>query len=143
MISSFYYLNNVFEFYLEKYCNFATYLFLIFVCEGFLLILSQLAFAALAVKVRFALLNKCFRHYFQTAEVVEKTSEQKNYNLIRESMINHIAILHDLLNDAVDLLNLCFSIQVSVTFIYPCNINDECEIINLSDCRSFCLLLCL
>lgn len=113
VISSFFYMNGIFDYYLSEFFNFFTFSFLLFVCEGYLLILSQLTFAALAVKVRFALLNKCFKHYNQTSVEMEETCQKKYYNLFRENIINHIAILHDLLNDAVDLLNHCFSVQVS------------------------------
>lgn len=109
------------------------------IVHGFAICLSQLTMSLMAVKSRFVLLNKCFllvscrwtlmilffiphtfffqRHNFPTTNNEMHFPNGYCPHLKREHVLTHIAILHDLLNDAVDLVNICFTIPVSSHFL--------------------------
>uniref|UniRef100_A0A182VW97 Gustatory receptor n=1 Tax=Anopheles minimus TaxID=112268 RepID=A0A182VW97_9DIPT len=81
----------------------------------FLLLICQFLFFLLVLKDRYCAINRTFRMYFPTspAAVGNRSefaicSEKEQINVLKQ-----IKILHDKLNDVVELVNYCFSVQIT------------------------------
>ncbi|XP_058824473.1 uncharacterized protein LOC131685071 isoform X3 [Topomyia yanbarensis] len=84
----------------------------------YFLLVSQATLAAQLLKVRFGAINKIFRMYFPTTPTssgflsvhTETTVCNEKEQL---AVLKQIKILHDKLNDVVELVNYCFSVQIT------------------------------
>ncbi|XP_050070335.1 uncharacterized protein LOC126558371 isoform X2 [Anopheles maculipalpis] len=81
----------------------------------FLLQICQFLFFLLLLKDRYCAINRAFRMYFPTtpSTVGNRSefaicSEKEQINVLKQ-----IKILHDKLNDVVELVNYCFSVQIT------------------------------
>ncbi|XP_035919759.1 uncharacterized protein LOC118517587 isoform X5 [Anopheles stephensi] len=81
----------------------------------FLLQICQFLFFLLVLKERYCAVNRAFRMYFPTtpSAVGNRSefaicSEKEQINVLKQ-----IKILHDKLNDVVELVNYCFSVQIT------------------------------
>ncbi|XP_041764903.1 uncharacterized protein LOC121589803 isoform X1 [Anopheles merus] len=101
----------------ENSCNMQilfVFIYLLFVNSYALMMLQCTAFMEI-IRTRYKLLNGCFRMYFPTSPSAVGNpsefaicSEKEQINVLKQ-----IKILHDKLNDVVELVNYCFSVQIT------------------------------
>ncbi|EAA43267.3 AGAP001117-PA [Anopheles gambiae str. PEST] len=125
----------------ESSCNMQilfVFIYLLFVNSYALMMLQCTAFMEI-IRTRYKLINGCFRMYFPTSPSAVGNpsefaicSEKEQINVLKQ-----IKILHDKLNDVVELVNYCFSVQgkrIGILVHKAINCSSSSAVINEVQC---------